>query len=310
MTLRHLHIFAAVYEEASFTRAGQRLHLAQPAVSLAVRELEEHCGAPLFDRVRRIVRPTAQGEYLYGCALRIFSMLEEMEAGLHGGQGGALRLGSSVTIGSELLPALLVRYRALYPQVQTHVTVGNYRAIEEAILKNQIDFGLIETEPDLPQLTAIPFLEDELVAVAAPDFPLPQRGGGAADALPLSALAGVPFLAREPGSSIRALVESAFYMEQEPFHPAWESASPQALLAAAEQGLGVAALPRRLAAAALQKGRLVALPIPALRIRRRYNIVYYEQKYLPPYMRDFFALCAESAGKKEDGGAAEAPFQK
>ncbi|MDO4285914.1 MAG: LysR family transcriptional regulator [Eubacteriales bacterium] len=287
MSLRHLKIFIAVYETASFTGAGKRLRLAQPAVSLAVRELEEEYGVPLFDRVRHRIRPTAQGERLYEYALHIFTLLDEMQASVRDDEApGDLRIGSSMTIGSEILPDLLVRYRTLRPHIRTQVTVANYHAVEEAILQNRIDFGLIETEADHPRLASLPFMEDALCAIAAPHHPL---SGG--HALSLEEISGEPFLARESGSSIRDLVESVFTAAQLPFHPLWESASPQAILSAAQHGFGIAVLPRRLAHDALRAGRLCELQVPALQIRRRCHIIYYQDKYVPPHMKDFFDLC-------------------
>ena len=293
VTLRHLKIFTAVYETSSFTKAGQRLYLAQPSVSLAIRELEDHYGVPLFDRIRHSIYPTPYGETLYHYAVHVLSLLDEMESALKDDHMPCtIRLGSSITIGNTLLPGLVERYRRENPAVRVEISINNSNFIERDIVQSKIDFALIESEPKLPQITAIPFLEDHLCTVAPPGHPL----SGRAD-LDIRALSQEQLLCRERGSSVRELVEGAFLMEQLPFNPVWESSSTQAIIAAVEQGLGVATLPCRLVERALRQGSVVRLHVPELDIRRHYNIIYYQSKYLTSKMLDFFALCTGTQGQ-------------
>ena len=96
MTLRHLYIFIAVYQEMSITKAAERLHLAQPRVSQAVKELEEEYGVRLFERLNRKLFVTEKGERLYDYAVHLLELSQEMEEDLlSSGNGGRIRLGSS-----------------------------------------------------------------------------------------------------------------------------------------------------------------------------------------------------------------------
>lgn len=79
MTLRHMKIFVTVYQHSSVTKAAGELHLAQPSVSLAVKELEEYYGIRLFERIGRGIRPTEAGSEFYSYALHIVSLFEDME---------------------------------------------------------------------------------------------------------------------------------------------------------------------------------------------------------------------------------------
>ena len=105
MTLRHLRIFVTVCETGSMTAAAQILYIAQPAISLAVSEMEEHYKVRLFDRISRRLYLTDSGRQALEYARHIIALFDEMEQGVRGGQAAKeLRIGTSITIGSCLLP--------------------------------------------------------------------------------------------------------------------------------------------------------------------------------------------------------------
>lgn len=111
MTLRHMKIFVSVYQNNGITRASEELHLAQPSVSLAIRELEDYYGIRLFDRISRRLYVTEQGKMFYDYALHIVSLFDEMELGIRNWEHmGTLRIGSSITIGNFLLPGLIKKF--------------------------------------------------------------------------------------------------------------------------------------------------------------------------------------------------------
>ena len=173
MTLRHLRIFVAVYQERSITRAADRLHLAQPSVSLAIRELEENYKIRLFERFSRRLFITEQGEQLYDYALHIISLFDEMEEKIPAWkQSATLRIGSSVTIGNFLLPALIQQYTRELPSVNPKVTINNSGFIEDAVLDNRLDFALIEGNTQHPNIVSEPFLEDRICFICSPRHPL------------------------------------------------------------------------------------------------------------------------------------------
>ena len=102
MTLRHLHIFVSVYEHKSITKAANTLHIAQPSVSLAIKELGEYYGVQLFDRIGRGITPTEAAKHLYGYAIHIVSLFNEIEQHIKNWDNiGTLRIGASITIGTH-----------------------------------------------------------------------------------------------------------------------------------------------------------------------------------------------------------------
>ena len=286
MTLRHMKIFVTVYQNKGITSASQILHLAQPSVSLAIRELEEYYGIHLFERIGRRIYPTECGKDFYGYALHIVSLFDEMETKVRNWDAiGTLRIGASVTIGTHLLPGILKRASILYPDLTIKVLINNSTYIEEHLMDNTIDVGLIETRPELPDLVYEPFMKDNLCANVPPGHPLCQKRS-----ITLSHLAQYPMLMREKGSAGRELLDACFALEQVTVHPIWESSSTQAIVKGVAAGIGVAVLPYLLLEKDIQEHTVDQVTItPPL--KRDFNIIYHKSKYLTTNMHGFINAC-------------------
>ena len=173
MTLRHMKIFVAVYQQKSITLASNSLHLAQPSVSLAIRELEEYYHIRLFDRLSRRIYPTENGHRFYEYALHIVSLFSEMENKIPAWDANApLHIGSSITLGTCLIPSLVKAYQEQHPEIKIYVTVKNTGTIEQAVVDNQLDFALVEGTVTHPEIISEVFSADTLCMVAAPGHPL------------------------------------------------------------------------------------------------------------------------------------------
>ena len=288
MTLRHMKIFTTVYRCQSVTRAAQELHVAQPSLSVAIRELEEHYGVRLFERTGRNIIPTQAADALYSYAGHIVSLFDDMEKSMRNWDTlGVLRLGASITIGTHILPDLIRRYRAKMPELQIEAVVERSSGIERRLMDNEIDIGLLETQPEHPELLAVPFLRDELCAIVPPGSPLAAK-----ETVTLQELAEHPFLMREPGSSVRQLLDACLSLLQLSVRPIWQSASTQAIVSAVGEGLGVSVLPRMLVARDAREEIVRMIPIDKP-LQRELNIVYHKRKFLTQNMQDFIALCRE-----------------
>lgn len=286
MTLRHMKIFVAVYQHCNITRAAEQLHLAQPSVSLAIKELEDYYGIQLFVRVGRRISPTEAGKEFYNYALHIVSLFDSMETKIKNWDAlGTLRIGTSITIGTHILPALLKQYQAQYPKLEIRAVVEKSASIEQKVLDNSLDLGLIETEPEPGNFCALPFMQDAICAIVAPDHPLAGRS-----AVNLGELVHYPLLVREKGSAGRDLLDASLAFRQLKAHILLESASTQAIVSAVAEGLGVAVLPRLLVRRDEREGRVAALELEQP-IRRNLNIIYHKSKFLTPNMQAFIRLC-------------------
>jgi DNA-binding transcriptional LysR family regulator len=287
MTIRHLKIFVAVCKEGSITKAGQRLFMAQPTVSFAVSELEKHYCVKLFDRISKHLYLTDAGRKLLPYAQHIVSMFNEMEAEVRDwDNSGTLRVGSSITIGNCLLPGLLKTFAAYRSGVDVKVQVDNSEKIEQSVLDNRIDFGLIEGVSHSSQLVSETFRDDELVLLFAPGHRWEAQAAVRPDDLK-----DEPFLMREHGSGGREIVESALLLHDIKITPAWESISTQAIVRAVANGLGVTVLPLLMVETHLAQGTLLTRPIEGIPLKRKFTIIHHKNKYITGAMQEFIDLC-------------------
>lgn len=286
MTLRHIKIFVAVFQQGSITGAARELHLAQPSVSLAIKELEKYYGFRLFERIGRRISPTEGGKEFFGYAVHIIALFEEMEKKMKNWDAvGSIRIGTSITIGTHILPTLTRRFQTDYPELHLEAVISNSSDIERHILDNSIDIGLIETQPEHPELAFVSFMEDNMCAIVSNDHPLAGQ-----PAVSLSQLAGYPFLMREHGSAGREILDACFSLQQLSVHPIWESSSTQAIVRGVAEGIGVAVLPYLLVERDVQEKLVSMVPLTDP-IRRNLNIIYHKSKYLTPNMLAFMDLC-------------------
>ncbi len=281
-----------VYQEESITRAAEKLHMTQPATSLAIREMEEYYHTKLFERSGRGIRVTSAGTRLYPSAARLLSLYDEMDAEMKNWDtSGRLRIGSSISIGSCILPQLINRFSKKYPELELYVKVDSSDVIEQNILENHLDFALIEGSVHSEKLKSSVFLDDELVPVCSRFHPL----AGAED-IELDSLKKEHFLMREPNSGTRQLADSSFALKNFQIKPTWESTSTAALINAVSIGLGISILPKRMLEKQLRMHQIASFTIHDLDLKRHYSLIYHENKFVSPTMQEFFDMLEDIKG--------------
>ena len=268
MTLRHLEIFCAVCAQGSFTRAAEKLNMAQPAVSLAIRELEVFYNVRLFERMNRRIYLTEAGRTLRQYADTVLSqMRESVEVLRESGARGTCAFGVHVTLGETRLAEILIHLAAELPEMEIRACVQNSR-----------------------DYLAEPLCGETLAAVCAPVY-LPGK-----DTLTLAELAGERLLLREQGSGTRSSVEAGFQQAGVPIRPAVESISTAALLSCARAGLGITLLPRSLVERDVARGSLRELTVVGGSFCRNYFLVRHRGKYLTDGMRRVIQVLREHLG--------------
>ena len=269
MNLNHVEIFLAVAEEGSISRGAERLCISQPAVSKQLAELERSLGTRLFDRLPRGVRLTETGDALLGYARRLFALEKEAETVLSELQGlarGRLAVGASTTIGHYLIPGVLAAYHRRYPSIEVHLEIANTDRVQQLLLDGLIDVGLTEGFADAPELEAEVFLEDELVAIAAPGHPLLAEAPVTAERLLRE-----PLLMRERGSGTRAVIERALREKGFTPAPAMTLGSTEAIKRAVAAGAGVAVVSRMTLGLEREAGRIAEVGVSDLALRRPFH---------------------------------------
>lgn len=289
MTLKHIRVFVAVFQENSITAAARRLSMTQPAVSLAVREMETYYNTKLFERSGRGIRATEAARHMYADAARLISLYQEMDREMKNWNSeGQLRVGSSISIGSCVLPRLVMDFSRKYPDLKVQVKINSSDIIERDILENKLDFALIEGRIHSDRIRSQVFMDDELVPVCSRFHPLAN-----AKNVPVEDLREERFLMREKNSGTRELAESNFAVQGLFIEPVWESSSTAALVNAVIAGLGISVLPKRMLDAQLRSHRICTFSIRDMDLKRPYYIIYHENKYISPVMEEFFAMARE-----------------
>lgn len=287
MTLRHMRIFVAVCECESVTAAAKKLFIAQPAASLAIAELEEYYGVKLFDRIARRLYITEAGKQFLQYAIHIVSLFDQLEQDVRNwDQIGVLRIGASITIGNYLLPEYAKAFQKLYPAIQMHVQIDNTEAVERAVLKNEIDVGLVEGEVASSYIEKICFMEDPLVLICSVDHPWAVR-----EDIDINELRGVDFIMRERGSAGREIFDQALRVKKVEVVPSWQSVSTQAIIRAVAEGLGVSVLPNLFVKESLEKGEIASTRIRGLDLKRSFSVIRHRNKFLTEAAKSFIRLC-------------------
>ena len=282
MTLRHLRIFCAVLEQGSMSAAAQSLFMTQPSVSQAIRELEQHYGCVLFERMGRRLAVTPAGERLYPRARALVEQFEELEqAQSREGQRQLLRIGANLTVGSALLHDYLARLEQRWPGAEIQVYVSRSADLIQRLNENRLDLALTEALSDQPDYFQIPFCQDRILAAAHPEHPVFQL-----ERVTPEALAAQRLLLRERGAGVREQFQRLVEARGLACKPYWESVSSTVLIHAAQRKEGVAILPYQLAREALETHPelLREVPVAELDFRRQLVLLCHRKKYISRMM--------------------------
>ncbi|MDO6387749.1 MULTISPECIES: LysR family transcriptional regulator [unclassified Uliginosibacterium] len=253
MNLHLLRIFAAVIEQKSFSRAAEVQGVSQPAVSKAVRELEDQLQVVLLERGGRSFRPSEAGQMLYKYARGIFAMeraaIEAVQA-YSELERGSLTIGASTTIAAYWLPKYIAEFSSQHPGVSLRLLSGNTKQVAQWLLDCDVDVALVEGHIDDERLEIRPWRRERMLIVAAAKAFPAGRKQRATD------LSSQLWLLREPGSGSRSVVEHE--MERLGIQPArtLEAGSNEIIVQMAAAGLGLGLVPELAAADAIALGRV------------------------------------------------------
>ncbi|MDR2012469.1 MAG: LysR family transcriptional regulator [Rhodanobacter sp.] len=276
ISLRQLEVFVAIASEGSVRAAAERLHLSQPALSMALAELESQLGVDLFERKRGRLYLGERGREALSLAQEILERTAELKRGMQGHGAvleGELRLGASNTIGNYMVGDLLGAFIAEHPKVAIRLAVENTDTIVKGVLDHALDLGCVEGTVTHVDIQVRPWREDELVICTRPDHELAKR-----KRLRAEDFAGARWILREGGSATRTFSERIL-ATLPPGAAVLELGQSEAIKQAVIAGLGIACLPAVAVADAVKARRLMVLPTPFLDLRRRLSWVLRRSKY-------------------------------
>jgi DNA-binding transcriptional LysR family regulator len=272
-------MFLAVAEESSFTRAGERLHVSQSAISRQIGLLEMELGGPLFHRDGRRVSLTHSGEILVQTAYNLFREMQrvvEQLSDVHELRRGRLRLAGGMSVCMYVLPRLLKRYRRLYPDVDVRVTSGSSEVILRKLRSHEMDLALLTLPVIAKDLEVIPVLKEEMVVVTAPRHPLARKRF--VDARDIGKF---PLILYEAGSRTRETIENFLREENVAADIAMETENAEIIKAMVASGIGITVLSHASVAPDLSHRRLALARIRGRKLYRETGWVYLKSDYVP-----------------------------
>ena len=277
MELSQLETFLAVAEERSFSRAAQRLHRTQPAVSQVIRKLENAVGETLFDRTSRDGSLTAAGALLRDYAQRLLALRREASSALDelkSLERGHLQLGANEYTCMVLLPAVDA-FRREFPHIGVTVQRMLASRIPEELNLRTFELGVISYKPDPAQVRSIAVYGDSLAFIVSPNHPLARAGR-----VSIRDLGNENFIAHNVASPLRRKVIEAFQRYRTPLNMGIELPTIEAIRRFVAMGNGVALVPHLTVARELETGDLVRVKVDELDVRRVLRLVHRRQATL------------------------------
>jgi DNA-binding transcriptional LysR family regulator len=206
ISIRH-DIFLTAAQQKSFSKAAQALYISQPAISKHIKALEAYYKTSLFERKGLYIELTAAGKLLFDRLTEIKRIQEQTEFEISGIRDvmqskGVLKLGASTTVALYILPKILSSFHQHYPQIQISSLNRNSELVLEALLKDDINLGIIEGRVKLTNVDYQPFLNDEVIAVCSPKSPIAKKKN-----YPLKEILSMPLVIRERGSGTLAALK-------------------------------------------------------------------------------------------------------
>jgi DNA-binding transcriptional LysR family regulator len=262
MEMAQLEYFSKVVEEKSFSRAADKVFRTQPAVSIAIRRLEEEIGLPLLDRSQKSPVLTEAGQVVYDYAQRILGLRDQVAqaiAEIQSLKRGRIRVGANESTSLYLLPELILKFREQHPEVKVEISRYVSSRLPREVLERSVDFALMASEPMDRDIESFPVLKDELVLIVSPKHPLAGRSS-----VKIKELGKESFIAHNVKSGSRVKVIEAFARQHTPLNITLELATIETIKRFVQKRIGLAFVPRMCVREELERGVLVTVPVRGL----------------------------------------------
>lgn len=293
LEVRHLSLVHEIAATGSVTRAAERLHLTQSALSHQLRDIESRLGIQLFLRLGKRMVLTPPGERVLGAARRVLDEIGRTEEDLklmsQNGKG-VLRLCTQCNTGYHWLPPLLQSFHRKFPGVDVQIMVNATDRPIDALLEGQIDLAVVTSEVDDKRLSTAPLFEDELVAVVPASHPFAKR----------------VYVEPEDFAEEHLIIYKADRQDSYTFtrilgpagvEPARVSQVPltEAILELVKAGLGVSVMARWAIEPAIKAGSVKAVRITRRGVFRAWTAVTLRDRVEPKWQREFVTLLSRQA---------------
>ena len=287
-----LRLLVEVDRRGSISAAADACGISQPSATKQLKALEAAIGEKLVERNGRASRLTEPGEVVAAHGVRVLDTLDGLQeelAALRGAETGTLALAASTTSGAYVLPSILQCFADRHPGVDVDIAIGSSSWVAERVAKREYALGIAGEVGFPPGVRAEPFLDDELIGIAAPGKLKLRRGRATGEEL-----ARFTLLVRETGSSTRAVADR--FLAAVGYHPSnrWELDSNEAIKRSVRAGLGVGFVSRLVVEDELERGELVSFRVEGGdRMRRAIHLLLPDDRESTPSERAFVATLSD-----------------
>jgi DNA-binding transcriptional LysR family regulator len=274
INLAEILVFVTAAEEMSFSKAANRLHLSQSAVSQNIQSLERNYGVSLFLRMGRTIQLSQEGVNILPFARELLRSARVCEDHFQNSQEelvGSINIACATTSGNYFLPNILAAFQKMYPKVRTVLNSKSRSFIIDAMVNQNLDLGVIGREINHRDLESCLIVEDRVILIVPPDHPWAIR-----HEINSEELNEQPFIRRESSSgTFEVLYDSLKFHGIDPgkFNIISRLGDAEAVLMAVENGIGITFISEMMASRSLALGKVVKVKVTGVTIRQPIYLV-------------------------------------
>ncbi len=308
ITFRQLQIFEAVAQTQSYTRAAERLHMTQPAVSMQMKQLEETVGLDLFERQGKKIVISRAGEKLRKHANKIinrFDVLQSSIAKLRKGQHEQIKI-SAATTANHFVTHMMAEFSRLHKEINITLDITNRETLVTQLQNYDPDFVIMGEPPSKLDLDSRLIMENPLIVIASPQHPLVKKY--TSKKIPMAEVVKESFVVREEGSGTKAAIRRHFKKHGLDFISSYEMSSNESIKHAVVAGLGLGIVALHTVKLELEASKLIILDIENFPLERYWHLVSRKGRRLSPAAIEFQEFILESAESYQEGYKHIAPL--
>ncbi|MCL1065414.1 LysR family transcriptional regulator [Shewanella olleyana] len=287
ITLKQLTIFKAIHDNGQISKAAQQLHMSVPAVSMALKELENSLGTRLFERGCNGLTINDNGEVILPYANEMLSkgtQLEQMFAERNA-VGGTIKVGSSKTAGNYILSRKIPQFKKLHPLVDIKLVINNSLTIEKMVSEKELDLGFVDAKPGLNNLKYDQWLQDKICLVTSCDNPILDE--------PITAeLLSKQLWVMDSTLSVSRLRNTQLLRSAKiTINNELSMNTMGAIKRAIGTGIGVSVLPYLAVKEEIKRGEIIELQLADWDFSRKYWSISRNDESLSPLLEEFISFC-------------------
>jgi DNA-binding transcriptional LysR family regulator len=296
INLNQLRVFYEAAKCENFTLAAKKLFITQPGVTAHVKLFEDQCSLKLFKKKGRHIHLTDEGEALYGYAKKIFEWEKEIENvidAMRDLKRGTLRLGTTKTYARYFMPFMVTSFREAYPHIRIHLDEGSSLDMIYSLLNLRNEVVVIAKVVDHPEVRFIPFSQEALVLILAPNHPLAAR-----KVVSVKELVKEPMIMKEAGSGTRKLVNELFEARGLTPNILMETSNTEFIKDLVQRGDGVSFVVEEAVALEVEEKKLVTVSVEGRKILLDVSVAYLEDQPLSPAAKAFLDILLQLTPKE------------